>query len=216
MIRLLSVLGFIVFFAACGGPSEAFTFAEIETDFGVMKVKLYNNTPKHRDNFIKLAKEGYYDGLLFHRVKKGFMAQGGDPNSKGAAPGATLGTGGPGYLIDAEIGRPHIKGALAAARIGGPGNPDKQSSGSQFYVVQGNPQSDATIDQTQRQKGIQYNEEQRRLYKEIGGAPFLDMDYSVFGEVVEGLDIIDKMCDVATDRGDRPVEDMAMKVRILE
>ncbi len=216
MIRLLSALAFIVLLTACGDSGEKFTYGEIETEFGVMKIKLYNSTPKHRDNFIKLAKEGYYDGLLFHRIIKGFMAQGGDPNSKGAAPGTPLGAGGPGYLVDAEIARPHIKGALAAARTGGPSNPEKKSSGSQFYVVQGGPQSDATLDQTQQQKGIQYNEEQRRLYKEIGGAPFLDMDYSVFGEVVEGLEIIDKMCDVATDRGNRPVEDMTMKVRILE
>lgn len=216
MIRLLSVVIFMVLLVACDAPGEKFTFAEIETEFGTMKVKLYNSTPKHKENFIKLAKEGYYDGLLFHRIMKGFMAQGGDPNSKGAAPGVSLGSGGPGYLIDAEIGRPHIKGALAAARTGGPSNPEKKSSGSQFYVVHGKIESDAFLNQMENQKGIQYNEEQRRLYREIGGAPFLDMDYSVFGEVVEGLDIIDKMCEVATDRGNRPLNDMAMKVRILD
>lgn len=216
MIRLLSILSFVILLAACNPAGEKFTYAEVETEFGVMKLKLYNSTPKHRDNFIKLAKESYYDDLLFHRVIKEFMAQGGDPNSKGAAPGTPLGAGGPGYLIDAEIGRPHIKGALAAARTGGGGNPEKKSSGSQFYFVQGKIQSDAELNQMERQKGIKYNEDQRRLYKEIGGAPFLDMDYTVFGEVVEGLDVIDKMCLVPTDRSNRPVEDVKMKVRIVE
>ncbi len=215
MIRLFSALALIVLFAACD-TGEKFTYAEVETEFGVMKLKLYNSTPKHRDNFIKLAQEGYYDGLLFHRVISGFMAQGGDPNSKGAPMGTPLGAGGPGYLIDAEMGRPHIKGALAAARTGGGGNPEKKSSGSQFYVVQGKIQTDAQLNQFEQQKGIKYNEEQRRLYKEIGGAPFLDMDYSVFGEVVEGLEVIDKICAEMTDSGSRPMNDIPMKVRIVE
>ena len=215
MTRILFLLAVVFCLSACE-QGEKFTYAEVETDFGTMKLKLYNSTPKHRDNFIKLAKEGFYEDLLFHRVISGFMAQGGDPNSKDAPPGMALGSGGPGYQIDAEIARPHIKGALAAARTGGPSNPEKRSSGSQFYIVQGQIQTDAQLNQTERQKGIQYNEEQRRLYKEIGGAPFLDMDYTVYGEVVEGLEIIDQMCAVATDRGNRPVEDMKMKVRIVE
>ncbi|MEM9990878.1 MAG: peptidylprolyl isomerase, partial [Bacteroidota bacterium] len=214
MTRILFFLAVVCCLVACQ-KSETFTYAQVETKFGTMKLKLYNSTPKHRDNFIQLAKEGFYDGLLFHRVIDGFMAQGGDPDSKGAPPGMALGSGGPGYLVDAEIARPHIKGALAAARTGGPSNPEKKSSGSQFYIVDGKPQTDAELDQIERQKGIQYNEEQRRLYKEIGGAPFLDMDYTVYGEVVEGLEVIDKICSVSTDRGNRPVEDVTMKVTII-
>lgn len=215
MTRILILFAIVFCLFACE-QGEKFTYAEVETEFGVIKLKLYNSTPKHRDNFIELANQSYYDDLLFHRVISGFMAQGGDPDSKAAPPGMALGAGGPGYLIDAEIGRPHIKGALAAARTGGPSNPEKKSSGSQFYLVQGQIQTDTQLDQIERQKGIQYNEEQRRLYKEIGGAPFLDMDYTVYGEVVEGMEVIDQICAVATDRGNRPVEDIKMKVRIVE
>ncbi len=118
---------------------DPFTYVKIHTDYGDMKVKLYNSTPGHRDNFIKLVKEHYYDDLLFHRVIRNFMIQGGDPQSRNAAPNVHLGSGGPGYQIPAEIGRYHFKGALAAARTGGPSNPQKRSSGSQFYIVQGRP-----------------------------------------------------------------------------
>ena len=189
------------------------TYALIETEYGNMKVLLYDSTPLHRDNFIKLAKEGYYDDLLFHRVIKGFMIQGGDPDSRTADPGQPLGGGGPGYMIDAEIGAPHLKGALAAARTQ---NPLKQSSGSQFYVVQGQPIQGAYLDQVEQKQGIKYSEAQRQLYEEIGGAPFLDNDYTVFGEVVEGMEVIDKLADVQTDNNDRPIEDVRMKVRILD
>jgi peptidyl-prolyl cis-trans isomerase B (cyclophilin B) len=197
-------------FSSCN--NDGFTYAEIETDFGTMKVKLYNSTPKHRNNFIKLANEGFYDGLLFHRVINGFMVQGGDPESKDASPDARLGGGGPGYQTDAEIGALHIKGAIAAARTQ---NPEKKSSGSQFYIVQGKPQSDSQLDAIERQKNVKYSPEQRELYKTLGGTPQLDAEYTVFGEVVEGFEVIDKIAAVKTAPGDRPIEDVKMKVRIL-
>jgi len=187
-------------------------YAIIETPMGNMRVMLYDETPIHRDNFVKLANEGYYDGLLFHRIIDGFMVQGGDPDSRGADPNAMLGQGGPGYTLPAEIGAPHIKGALAAARLGGPANPGKESSGSQFYVVQGRPVHIAQIEALEKQKNIKYNDAQRKLYEELGGTPGLDGDYTVFGEVVEGLDVIDKLGAVATSGSNRPKEDLAMKV----
>ena len=209
---LLLGLYFSLFLVACMGDGN--TYAMIETDYGNMKVLLYNETPKHKENFIKLAKEGFYDDLLFHRVINGFMLQGGDPESRDAPPGKMLGAGGPGYLIDAEIGSPHFKGALAAARMG-QGNPEKKSSGSQFYVVQGSVQTDAQLDNMERFKKIKYAPAQRALYKEIGGRPDLDQEYTVFGEVVEGLEVIDKIATVPTAPGDRPTQDVKMKIRIL-
>ena len=208
----LVALALIMSISSCD-TGEKFTYAMVETEMGNMKLKLYNDTPRHRDNFIKLAKEGFYDDLLFHRIISGFMLQGGDPDSKGAAPDKRLGGGGLGYTIEHEIGRPHIKGALAAARTS---NPEKRSSSCQFYIVQGRKQSDGQLDQFQSQKGITYSEEQRKLYKEIGGTPMLDMEYTVYGEVVEGMDVIDKICAVQTAPGDRPIEDVKMKVRIVE
>jgi peptidyl-prolyl cis-trans isomerase B (cyclophilin B) len=147
-------------------------------------------------------------------VIKNFMIQGGDPESRGAAPDIMLGAGGPGYLIDAEIGSPHFKGTLAAARTGGPSNPTKQSSGSQFYIVQGNPLGDAQLNQFELMKGIKYSPAQRQLYKELGGRPDLDQEYTVFGEVVEGLDVIDKIAAVPVGRANRPTEDVKMKIRV--
>ncbi len=202
---------FCIAFLSCN-PGKKFQYALIKTEYGDMKVKLFNSTPKHRDNFMKLAKEGFYNDLLFHRIIKGFMIQGGDPNSKDAAPDARLGSGGPGYLIDAEIGSPHLKGTLAAARTGGASNPEKKSSGSQFYIVQGKPQTDAQLDSQEKFKKITYSPEQRKRYKEEGGTPQLDMDYTVFGQVVEGMDIIDKIAAVQTAPGDRPVQDVKMTV----
>ena len=211
MNRLFLILSlFALTFSACNKDEN--TYAEIETDYGTIKVKLYNTTPKHRDNFIKLANEGFYDDLLFHRVINGFMIQGGDPNSKDAAPDARLGGGGPGYQIDAEIGGLHIKGALAAARNN---NPEKKSSGSQYYIVHGRPQTDASLDAIEKNKKVKYSPEQRELYKSMGGTPGLDNDYTVFGEVVEGLEVVDKIAAVPTAPGDRPVEDVKMKVRIV-
>ena len=161
----------------------------IHTDYGDMKGILYNETPKHRDNFVKLVNEGYYDGTLFHRVIMGFMIQGGDPDSKNAKPGQALGMGGPGYTIPAEFNPTlkHKKGALAAARTGGPSNPQKASSGSQFYIVQ--PEN---------------------------GAHFLDNDYTVFGEITDGLTVIDKIASVEKNQSDRPNKDVKMTIKIVE
>lgn len=194
------------------GPKTAL----IETEFGDMKVELYDSTPQHRDNFVKLVNAGYYNDLLFHRVIKGFMVQGGDPNSKDAGPGVNLGGGGPGYTIPAEIGAPHFKGVLAAARTSDGVNPERKSSGSQFYIVQGTPQSEAALQNTARNKGITYNETQIKKYVELGGTPQLDMDYTAFGEVVEGLDVIDKIAAVQTAPGDRPLKDVVMKIKMLK
>lgn len=215
MKKYFFLLSFLTIgFISCDN-SEKKTYALIETDFGNMKVELYNSTPLHRDNFVKLAKEGFYDGLLFHRVIDGFMVQGGDPNSKDAAPNAGLGSGGPGYTIPAEIGAPHFKGTLAAARTG-VGNPEKKSSGSQFYLVQGSgPMSDSQIANFERQKKITYNDAQKEKYRTLGGTPALDMDYTVYGEIVEGLDVIDKIAEVETNPSDRPIQNVTMKVRIL-
>lgn len=187
----------------------------IETDYGNMKVKLYNDTPIHKANFLKLAKEGFFNDLLFHRVIKGFMVQGGDPNSKDAPPTKRLGAGGPGYTLNAEIGKFHFKGALSAARQGDAVNPEKKSSGSQFYVVQGKAVTDGMLDQMAKQKGITYSPEDRKKYQELGGTPFLDNEYTVFGEVIEGLDVIDKIADAQVAPGDRPLKDIKMKITVL-
>jgi peptidyl-prolyl cis-trans isomerase B (cyclophilin B) len=200
----------IMALSSCG---EKFTRVRIETDYGNIEVKLLNSTPKHRDNFIKLAKEGFYDGLIFHRVIPGFMIQGGDPDSRNAPPDQVLGMGGPGYMVDAEIGAPHIRGALAAARNN---NPQKQSSGSQFYIVEGQPIDDAYLDNVEQQKHIKYNPTQRQLYKELGGTPFLDQDYTVFGEVVTGMDVVAKIAQLPRDNNDRPTTDVKMKVTVLD
>lgn len=215
MKQLVKIFLGLCLFALISSCGKKESYVLIETDFGSMKVLLYDETPIHKANFLKLAEEGFYDDLLFHRVMRGFMIQGGDPDSKDAAPGAMLGGGGPGYLLDAEIGSPHFKGALAAARTPDRGNPEKKSSGSQFYIVQGNPVNDQRLDQFERMKGIKYSPAQRALYKEIGGRPDLDNDYTVFGEVVEGLDVIDKIIVVETDRANRPAKDVKMKISVL-
>lgn len=192
-------------------------YVNISTSFGDMVVKLYNETPKHRDNFLKLVKEGYYDDLLFHRVIKDFMIQGGDPASKNASANTQLGAGGPGYTVPAEFNRSliHKKGALSAARQGDQVNPTKASSGSQFYVVQGKVSSKAELDQIARSYNITYTPEQIETYTTIGGTPFLDNNYTVFGEVIKGLDVIDKIAAVKTAYGDRPLEDVKMKMTIV-
>ena len=191
---------------------------EIETEFGNMIAVLSDATPKHRDNFSKLAEEGYYDGMLFHRVIDGFMIQGGDPDSKNAKAGKPLGGGGPGYQIPAEIvdSLVHVKGALAAARLGDQMNPEKESSGSQFYIVDGNPLEDNVLNRIEAQKDMHYTKEQREMYKTIGGAPFLDKEYTVFGRVISGLEVIDKIATAQKDRRDRPEKDIAMKVRLIK
>jgi len=192
---------------------------EMVTNMGTLKIKLYDNTPQHRDNFIKLVEQGFYDSVLFHRIIPSFMIQGGDPDSKGAPAGKMLGMGGPGYTVPAEFvdSNLHVKGALAAARMGDQMNPTKASSGSQFYIVQGQSLSDGMLDQIEGMKKIKYTPEQRSLYKEKGGTPFLDRDYTVFGELVEGFDVLDKISAVARDRGDRPNEDvMIIKATLIK
>ncbi len=206
---LLAVLGFALL--GCQ-PKDPYTYAMIETDFGNMKIKLYNSTPTHRDNFIKLANESYYDGLLFHRVMQGFMIQGGDPQSKNAPPGMRLGTGGPGYELDPEIGALHIKGALSAARTP---NPQKRSSGSQFFIVHGSSVDEKMLLRNEQRSGYAYTDVQKQLYMELGGYPSLDYEYTVFGEVVEGMEVIDEIAAVPIESENRPLQDVTMKVRIL-
>ncbi len=189
-------------------------YVEIETEYGNMLVLLHDATPQHRDNFIKLVEEGFYEDLLFHRVIQGFMIQGGDPKSRKAKPNTRLGGGGPGYQIPAEFvdSLIHVKGALAAARNN---NPEKKSSGSQFYIVQGRKSSDRDLSMHEARGDYNYTSEQKEIYKEIGGAPQLDRAYTVFGMVIEGLEVVDKIASVKTKPGDRPLKDVKMKMRVI-
>jgi len=198
--------------------APAACLVEIETDYGTMTIQLSNATPQHRDNFLKLAEEGYFDGMLFHRVIEGFMLQGGDPDSKKAKPDQALGMGGPGYTVPAEFvdSMVHVKGALSAARQGDQVNPQKRSSGSQFYIVQGKPLSVEDLSLIEAKKGIRYTKEQRDAYTSVGGTPFLDRDYTVFGQVINGLDVIDKIAALETDPRDRPKVDVKMKVKVIK
>lgn len=187
----------------------------LHTDFGDMKIKLYNETPKHRDNFLKLVNEKFYDGLLFHRVINEFMIQGGDPNSRNAPAGQQLGMGSNGSTVPAEFNPKffHKKGALCAARTN---NPKKESSDCQFYIVQGKKYGDAELDMMEQRTGRKHTTEQREIYKGDGGTPQLDMEYTVYGEVVEGLDVIDKIAAVQKDRNDRPLQNVKMTMTILK
>lgn len=212
MTRNLILFLATAFLLLTGCSREENPTVEIETRLGTITVMLYDSTPKHRDNFLKLAEAGFFDSTLFHRVIPGFMIQGGDPDSRKADPGQRLGMGGPGYQIDAEIGAPHIRGALAAARDN---NPQKKSSGSQFYIVTGRPVTAEQLDQIERQKGITYNEAQRELYLQQGGTPVLDQEYTVFGEVISGLDVADAIAREARDHFDRPVRNISMTMRVL-
>ena len=253
------------------GNMEKETVLKIETSMGDIKVKLYNETPKHRDNFIKQAKDGTYNGTLFHRVIKDFMVQAGDPESKTAPKGKMLGSGDVGYTVPAEFVYPkyfHKKGALSAARQGDEVNPKKESSGCQFYIVTGKVFNDSTLLNTEQQKNqnkvteafnalaqkhmkeiykmrkandqdglyalqdtlfiqaeaeaakqpdFHFTPEQIKAYTTVGGTPHLDGEYTVFGEVVEGMDIVDKIQQVKTDRSDRPEEDVKIiNVSVIE
>ena len=239
---------------------------KIQTMLGDIVVRLYDETPLHRDNFVKLVKEGYYDGTLFHRVIKDFMIQGGDPDSKGAPAGKMLGAGGPGYTIEAEIKDNlfHKRGALAAARQGDQVNPERRSSGSQFYITWGQVYSEGQLRQFSKQLRMQrlqdafnalaaehrseiiqmrkdrdrtglqelqdrlvaeaekrvgstgLSDEQIQVYSTVGGTPHLDGQYTVFGEVEEGLDVVEMIQGTATGRGDRPVDDIEMRVSVME
>jgi peptidyl-prolyl cis-trans isomerase B (cyclophilin B) len=207
--RLLTIVLFTLSINIMAQTEKPETLILIHTKFGDITAKLYNDTPKHRDNFIKLVKEGWYEGSPFHRVIKNFMIQGGS-NKDGRTD--------PGYKIDAEI-RPnhfHKKGAIAAARMGDHVNPLKKSSGSQFYIVQGQVVNDQYLDQVSAATGHQFTKEEREVYKTIGGTPHLDGGYTVFGEVLDGFDVIDKIANVPTDRRDQPLEPVTMSIEILE
>jgi len=242
----------------------------IKTTEGDITVRLYDETPLHRDNFLKLAKEGFYNGTLFHRVIKDFMIQGGDPDSKGAPAGASLGTGGPGYTVKAEMVYPllfHKRGALSAARLGDEMNPERESSGSQFYIVWGKIYKQPELKQMEKQMAMQqeqqvfntlvashraeimemrrnrdraalqelqdrliaetkakvkeggvpsFTAEQAEAYTTVGGTPFLDGQYTVFGEVESGLDVVEKIQTCETNHADRPLKDVVMEVEVIE
>ena len=192
----------------------------MKTTMGDVELVLYDQTPAHRDNFVALVEQNYFDSLLFHRVIEGFMIQGGDPDSRHAQPGQFLGEGGPDYTVEAEILAPeifHKRGVLAAAREGNDVNPERRSSASQFYIVWGvvhTPESLAKQSERMEMrtgKPLKFTDEQYKTYTTIGGTPHLDGEYTVFGEVVSGLEVVEAIQTVATDANDRPLED----VRIL-
>ena len=192
-------------------------YVKISTSKGDCIIKLYNETPLHRDNFLKLAKQGFYDGTLFHRVIKAFMIQGGDPTSKNAGSDSALGDGGddmpriPAEFRDSLF---HKKGVLAAARDG---NPEKASSSCQFYIVQGKVWTDSLLNVTEEKRlKFKIPEWQRQVYKTIGGSPHLDRNYTVYGEVVKGIEMVDAIAATPTGKADRPTEDIKMKVSILK
>ncbi len=265
-ITFLFIFVFLMIFTSCGKPNK---YVLIETSYGNIKVRLYKETPEHQKNFIKLVKQGYFDEQLFHRVIQNFMIQGGDPKSKNAQPGVRLGEGEPGYTISAEINQQlfHKRGALSAARQSDEINPEKRSSGSQFFIVQGEPFTKEALDAMQQSKNSErvqrifirlFNEnkeeitqlrksgdrekfnaridelqekaeteakqagdsifspEQIEAYTTIGGCPSLDGEYTVFGEVVEGLNVIDKIAAEATDHYDRPEKDIKFKVTVVK
>ena len=197
----------------------------IQTTSGDIIVRLSDSTPLHRDNFLKLVKKKYYDSILFHRVIQNFMVQAGDPNSRNAEPRKGLGNGGPGYTVPAEIRTTlfHRKGVIAAARMGNDRNPQKASSGSQFYIVQGRVFTDVGLDsvETHRRAGKKLPLEHRAVYKQIGGTPHLDQEYTVFGEVISGLDVIDAIAATPTSKGEpdlnRPLQDVRIiKARLIK
>jgi cyclophilin family peptidyl-prolyl cis-trans isomerase len=220
MYKFLILSCLLVVVSACRpakyNPRKADVYSpiiEIETDMGNIEVQLYAGTPKHRDNFVKLVKEGFYSGTLFHRVINTFMIQAGDPDSKGAKSGIVLGNGGPGYNVPAELEADyyHTKGALAAARMPDQVNPKKESSGSQFYIVQGSKVTDQLLDKIESMYGFKYTDAQRELYKKVGGTPHLDKNYTIFGQVISGMEVVEKIAAVRTDANNRPGEDIKIK-----
>lgn len=198
----------------------------METNMGNIVIELYNETPKHRDNFLKLVRAGFYDGVLFHRVIKDFMIQAGDPASKQAEANQLLGDSNEPYSVPAEICFPklfHKRGALAAAREGDDVNPERKSSAFQFYIVYGQEFNEPMLDRVQQRIDkytdgtVQLTPELREVYKTLGGTPHLDGQYTVYGEVVEGLDIVEKIQAVETDANDRPVKDVKIiKAEVIE
>lgn len=195
---------------------------EIRTGLGTIVVELYNETPAHRDNFLELVRKGFYDSLLFHRVIPAFMVQGGDPDSRSAARDAMLGGGGPDHPLPAEIvpGLVHHRGALAAARQGDDVNPERRSSGSQFYIVQGKTFTSLELDQVAERHSrygqqVTYGEAELNVYATLGGTPHLDGGYTVFGRVTSGMDVVDAIAALPCDTRDRPLEDVRMFLREL-
>jgi cyclophilin family peptidyl-prolyl cis-trans isomerase len=219
-IQLIALFVLLVIIpATVQSQTPAYTVL-IETSMGNMKCILYDETPMHADNFVKLAREGFYDGLLFHRVIHDFMLQTGDPNSRNAQKGVALGYGDSGYRIPAEFHPDlyHRKGTLAAARQGDQVNPGRESNGSQFYIVQGKKFTNAELDAMEKGGGhIPFTADQRKVYRETGGTPHLDYAYTVFGEVIEGFDTIDKIASVPVDSRDRPLDDVKIiRISVLK
>ena len=207
---ILTVLFMALQHSGCSqSNSKTETLVLIKTSYGDITAKLYNDTPKHRDNFIKLIKEGWYEDSPFHRIINGFMIQGG---------GNKDGRQDPGYTVDAEFipGHFHKKGALAAARMGDQVNPTKASSGCLFYIVQGNVLTNEILDSYEKRSNVKYSPEQRQAYTTVGGTPWLDGGYTVFGEVISGFDVINKIAAVPTGAGDKPVNPVTMKIEILD
>ncbi len=269
IVLVLLFAGLLVNISCGTSENKGESRVEIETEFGNIKIKLYNETPLHRDNFMKLTKEGFYTDLLFHRVIQGFMIQGGDPDSKNAEPGKQLGGGDLGYTIPAEINPKffHRKGIIAAAREGDRTNPEKRSSASQFYVVQGKVFRQGELDtlqikmeesrklvmlqkkikmvepelnklgaegkqdemmacfnaikeevsaEAEKLPPIKFTEEQRTVYTTVGGYPSLDGNYTIFGEVIEGLEVLDKIAAQATDHFNRPQKDIKFSIEDIK
>ncbi len=215
MKKLLTLSLLLLSVASFAGPPKN-QYVRIRTSYGDCIIRLYNETPLHRDNFIKLAKKGFYNGTLFHRVIQNFMIQGGDPDSKKAIPGLELGDGDVGYTVPAEFRDSlfHKRGVLAAARDE---NPQKASSGCQFYITEGKRFTDGKLDTLEktRLKGRKIPAWQREWYKSVGGVPHLDQNYTVYGEVVSGLDMVDRIAAVKKDECDRPLTDVPMTIEVL-
>lgn len=190
--------------------TQEMTKVLLKTTLGDITIALYDDTPAHRDNFHKLVNDKFYDGVLFHRIIKGFMIQGGDPDSKTAKPGQRLGSGDVGYTIPAEFVPAHFhkRGAVCAARMGDNVNPQKASSGCQFYIVDGTVYDNDKLNMIAQRTGKTFSPEQVQAYTTIGGAPFLDGDYTVFGEVINGMEVVDKIASQQKDGADRPLEDI--------
>jgi peptidyl-prolyl cis-trans isomerase B (cyclophilin B) len=214
MKKLLTLFLLLITISIAFAKPPRNQYVRIKTSYGECIIRLYNETPQHRDNFIKLAKKGFYNGTLFHRVIQDFMIQGGDPDSKNAKPGIELGNGDVGYTIPAEFRDSlfHKRGVLAAARDD---NPKKASSGCQFYIVEGKRLTDAEIDAQDKRSGHVTPEWERAYYRTIGGTPHLDANYTVYGEVVAGIDMVDMIAAVKKDANDRPLADVPMTVEVL-